>query len=151
MRIQEERLHSNKKVHRRIFVRDITFVTEHLLSYVIFCGFFRLLLPFRLIQFYKERKFCSRKWWGGRGVGGSWGVFVGVGATPLPPVPTTLKEGIKIAEGNQQIIHLSYLPEPKDSLKINAFGYFLSVLDTFLMSVIVANSASSFFVLFIRE
>lgn len=85
------------------------------------------------------------------GLGGAGGVFVGIDATPLPPVPTTLKEQIKIAEGNQQIIHLSYLPEPKDSLKINAFGYFLSVLDTFLMSVIVANSASSFFVLFIRE
>ena len=60
-----------KKVHRRISVRDITFWAEHSPSYVIFvaffiyspsyvifCRFFRLLPHFLLLRFYvgsKER------------------------------------------------------------------------------------------------
>lgn len=35
------------------------------LSYAIFYRFFPLLSPFRLLQFYLEKKCCLTKWWGG--------------------------------------------------------------------------------------
>ena len=54
---QEERIGLQKKVHRRICVSDITFLTARSSSYVNFCCIFRLLLPFRLLQFYVENIF----------------------------------------------------------------------------------------------
>ena len=64
MRIQEEKSELQKKVRRRICVREISFLAPRPPSYVIFYCFFRLLPPFHLLQFYTEKNFCSRKWRG---------------------------------------------------------------------------------------
>ena len=54
----------SEKVHRRTFVRHITFLAAHP-PYIIFHCFFHLLPPFCLLQFYKEKIFFySREWWG---------------------------------------------------------------------------------------
>ena len=62
-RIQEEKIELQKKENRKICVRDITFFAARPLSYVTFCCFFRLLSPFRLLQFCVEKHFCSSKLW----------------------------------------------------------------------------------------
>ena len=70
MRNQEEKIALHKQVHRRICVKSITFLIVRPPSYVIFCRFFRLHPPFRLLWFYlKKIFFCSRKWCGGGGEG----------------------------------------------------------------------------------
>ena len=56
MRKEEENIKLQKKVHRRIWANDITFLAARLLFYVVFCCFFPLL------RFYKENNFCSWKW-----------------------------------------------------------------------------------------
>ena len=53
----------SEKVHRRTFVRHITFLAAYP-PYVIFYCFFCLLPPFCLLQFYEENFFFySREWW----------------------------------------------------------------------------------------
>ena len=52
MRNQEVKIELQKKVHRRICVRDITFLAACPSSSVIFCRFFRLL------RFYEEKHFA---------------------------------------------------------------------------------------------
>ena len=42
-------------MHRIDRVREITFLSARPPSYVILCRFFRLLPPFRLLQFYKGK------------------------------------------------------------------------------------------------
>ena len=59
MRIQEEKIGLQKKVHRRFCVSDITFLTASSSSYVNFYCIFRLLPPFRLLQFYIENNFFA--------------------------------------------------------------------------------------------
>ena len=51
MRNEKGKIKLQKKVHRRIYVRDITFSAALSPSYVVFCPFFRLLSPFRLLRF----------------------------------------------------------------------------------------------------
>ena len=51
-----KKIELQKKVHRKIFVRDITFLAARP-PYAIFCRFFRLLPLFRLLRFYVEKKF----------------------------------------------------------------------------------------------
>ena len=48
--MREEKIELQKKVHRRVCVRNITFLAARSASQVIFCGFFRL------IRFYAEKK-----------------------------------------------------------------------------------------------
>ena len=57
LKIQEKKIKSNKKVHRRISVREVTFLAARPHSYIIFCRFLRLLPPFRLLRFYVQKKF----------------------------------------------------------------------------------------------
>ena len=54
--MREKKIELQKKVHRRVCVRNITFLAARFASQVIFCGFFRL------IQFYAEKNCCFRKW-----------------------------------------------------------------------------------------
>ena len=49
MKIQEEKIELQKKVHREVCVRDNLFLAARHPSYVIFCRFFRLLPSFRLL------------------------------------------------------------------------------------------------------
>ena len=56
MKIQEEKIELQKKVHRKTCVTSITFLAECPASYVIFCSFFRLLPHFCLLRFYTEEK-----------------------------------------------------------------------------------------------
>ena len=58
MRNQEEKIELQKKVRRRVCVRDIIFLAARTPFHVIFCRFFRLL------QFYEEKNFFCRKKWG---------------------------------------------------------------------------------------
>ena len=58
MRNQEGRTELQKKVHRRICVRNITFF-GYMSSFLChFCRFFRLLPPFRLVRFYIKKIFA---------------------------------------------------------------------------------------------
>ena len=57
LRIQKEKTELKEKVHRRICVRDITCLAARPPSDVIFCRFFNLLLPFRLLRFYAKKIF----------------------------------------------------------------------------------------------
>ena len=50
-----KKIELQKKVHRKIFVRDITFLAARP-PYAIFCRFFRLLPLFRLLRFSAEKK-----------------------------------------------------------------------------------------------
>ena len=59
MKNKEEKIEFQKKVHRRIFVRDITLLAACPSCYVIFCCFFRLL------RFYEEKKILLQKMVGG--------------------------------------------------------------------------------------
>ena len=47
----------------------ITFLAARLRSYLIFCGFFSPIPPFRLLRFYVEKKFFAPK---NVGEGGGW-------------------------------------------------------------------------------
>ena len=67
MRILEEKNELQKKVHRRICMRDINFLAARPPSYAISCCFFRLL------QFYVEKLILLQKMAGGE-----------TGATYLP-------------------------------------------------------------------
>ena len=60
---QDRRIEFLKKVQRRIYVRNITFLTAYLPSYFILCYIFGVITPFRLLQFCVEIFFCSRKCW----------------------------------------------------------------------------------------
>ena len=51
MRNEKGKIKLQKKVHRRIYVRDISFLAALPPSYVVFCPFFRLLSPFLLLRF----------------------------------------------------------------------------------------------------
>ena len=81
MRIQEEKIELNKKVHRRICVRDVTFLAARPHFYVIFCRFLRLPPPFRLHRFYEEKKFPPEN---------NGGLVPPL--APIPPVSTTLDQ-----------------------------------------------------------
>ena len=54
MRNQEEKIELQKKVHRRICLRDITLLAARPPSYVIFLSFFRLL------RFYEKKKMFQK-------------------------------------------------------------------------------------------
>ena len=56
MRIQEKKIELQKKVYRRICVRDITFLATRPSSYVIICRTFRLFISIRLLQLHVEKK-----------------------------------------------------------------------------------------------
>ena len=76
MKIQAEKIESQKKVHRKTCVRDINFLDARPTSYVISCCIFRLLPPFRLLRFYTKEKVLLQK-------------MVVVGAEELaPPSPS---------------------------------------------------------------
>ena len=89
MRKQEGKIElQNLEIHRRICVKDITFLASRPMSFLLF---FHLLLPFCLLRFYVEKKnICFRNWCvcacvfvcvcvlGGGG---------DAGAPPPPPVP----------------------------------------------------------------
>ena len=51
MRIQEEKIESQENVHRRICLRDVTYLVARPTSNII-CCFSCLLPPFRLLRFY---------------------------------------------------------------------------------------------------
>ena len=55
-----KKIELQKKVHRKIFVRDITFLAARP-PYAIFCRFFRLLPLFRLLRFSAEKKKIGKK------------------------------------------------------------------------------------------
>ena len=88
MRKQEGKIElQNLEIHRRICVKDITFLALRPMSFLLF---FHLLLPFCLLRFYIEKNICFRNWcvcarvclcvcvcWGGGDAG----------APPPPPVP----------------------------------------------------------------
>ena len=57
MKIQEEKIELQKKVHRKTCVTSITFLAECPASYVIFCSFFRLLPHFCLLRFYPASQY----------------------------------------------------------------------------------------------
>ena len=69
--MREEKIELQKKVHRRVCVRNITFLAARSASQVIFCGFFRL------IRFYAEKKLLLQK-------------MVGDWCPPADPVSTAL-------------------------------------------------------------
>ena len=104
MRNQEEKIALHKQVHRRICVKSITFLIVRPPSYVIFCRFFRLHPPFRLLWFYlKKIFFCSRKWCGGggEGLGGACTLCL-----PPPPVSTALNNILNFPSSSSLIISL---------------------------------------------
>ena len=72
MRIQEKKIELQKKVHRRICVRDITFLATRPSSYVIICSIFRLFVSILLLQLHVEKKDFApeNKGGGGGGRGG---------------------------------------------------------------------------------
>ena len=59
---QEGMIELQKKVHRRICMRNIFFLATRPSTYVIFSRFVRLLSPFFLFQFYVETSF-QHLWW----------------------------------------------------------------------------------------
>ena len=68
MRNQKEKIELQKKVHRRICVRNITFLAARPSLYIIFFRFFSLLPALRLFQFFVEKMFLLQKmWWVVRG------------------------------------------------------------------------------------
>ena len=67
MRNQEGKIELQKKVHGRIWVRDILFLATFPPSYVIFVAFFVYSLPFFTSIFLRKIDICSRKWWWGTG------------------------------------------------------------------------------------
>ena len=70
MRIQEKKIELQKKVHRRICVRDITFLATRPSSYVIICSIFRLFVSILLLQLHVEKKdFAPENKGGGGGEG----------------------------------------------------------------------------------
>ena len=71
MRIQEEQIELQKKVERRICVKDISFLAARPSSYVIFCRFFRLLPPFCLLRFHVEKNIFATENRLGEGAGGA--------------------------------------------------------------------------------
>ena len=88
MRKQEGKIElQNLEIHRRICVKDITFLASRPMSFLLF---FHLLLPFCLLRFYIEKKHLLQKL-----VCVCACVFVCVcvlgggdaGAPPPPPVP----------------------------------------------------------------
>ena len=104
MRNQEGKIALHKQVHRRICVKSITFLIVRRPSYVIFCRFFRLLPPFRLLWFYlKNFFFCSRKWCGGgeEGLGGTCTL-----CPPPPLVSTALNNMPNLPTSSSLIISL---------------------------------------------
>ena len=70
MRVQEEKIELQKKVHRRIFVRNTTFLAACPPSYVIFLSLFSSTPSLSSTPILPRKKyFCCRKWWvegGGR-------------------------------------------------------------------------------------
>ena len=69
MRNQKEKIELQKKVHRRICVRNITFLAARPSLYVIFFRFFSLLPAFRLFQFFcRKNVFTPEDVVGGAGV-----------------------------------------------------------------------------------
>ena len=53
MRNQKEKVESQKKIHKGICVRDMTFMAARSHSYISFCRFFRLLR-----SYVKKKEFC---------------------------------------------------------------------------------------------
>ena len=60
MRIQESKIELQKKVHRGICVRDITFLTARSPSYIIFCCFFCVLHSWVEKKFAREKRSCCK-------------------------------------------------------------------------------------------
>ena len=64
-RRRKKYIEGQKKLHKIICVRDITFLGARPPYYVIFCRFFRLLPTFRLFRFYVEFFFSAPENGGG--------------------------------------------------------------------------------------
>ena len=77
MRNQEGKIELQKKVDRRICLRDSIFLAPRPPSYIIFCRFFLLLPAFGLFRFYVQKFFFAQE-------------NGGVAGAPISPVPTTL-------------------------------------------------------------
>ena len=58
--LQEEKIELQEKLHRRTCVRYIICLVARPPSDVIFCCFFHLLAPFRLLRFYAKISFLQQ-------------------------------------------------------------------------------------------
>ena len=74
---QEGKIELQKKVDRRICLRENTFLAARPPSYVIFCCFFLLLPAFGLFRFYVQKIFLAQE-------------NGGLAGAPIPPVSTAL-------------------------------------------------------------
>ena len=109
MRTQEEQRELQKKVHRRICVRDISFLTARPPIYVIF----RLLPPFCLLQFYVEKIFLIQK-------------MEEAAPPPCPTVSTALTYILTFVSKLSCLFHSSpfYPQKPHEPVQVPTISYF---------------------------